>query len=33
VDGEGNIKVWVNPDLSINYPNGDSYIDEKSLGE
>ena len=31
IDSEGNIKVWVNPDLSINYPNFDST--EQSYGE
>ena len=33
VDVEGNIKVWVNTDLSINYPNTDSESAERYCGE
>lgn len=29
VDPEGNVKVWVNSDLSMNYPNSE----ERAFGE
>jgi hypothetical protein len=32
VDAAGNVKIWVNADLSINYPNSDHYEDDKNIG-
>ena len=32
IDHEGNIKVWVNPDLAMNYPNADGLGHERGLG-
>ena len=33
VDATGSVKIWVNADLSINYPNSDHYDDDKNIGE
>lgn len=33
MDEYGNVKIWVNSDLSINYPNNEGYIEYKQKGE
>lgn len=33
MDASGNVKIWVNADLSINYPNSDQNEDDKNTGE
>lgn len=33
MDAWGNVKIWVNSDLSINYPTADRYEDDKNAGE
>jgi len=33
VDAFGNVKIWINADLSMNYPNADNYEDDKNAGE
>lgn len=33
VDSMGNVKIWINSDLSINYPNSDHYGNDKNAGE
>lgn len=33
VDDAGNLKIWVNADLSVNYPNQDDATDPKANGQ
>jgi hypothetical protein len=33
VDEYGNVKIWVNSDLSINYPSNEGFIEYKQKGE
>lgn len=33
VDDNGTLKIWVNSDLSINYPTNEGFLDFKDKGE
>lgn len=33
IDVRGNVKIWINADLSINYPTAEHYEDDKNAGE